>query len=132
MNPAATRGLKKAGRTLIQMAGAGSLTAAFTVLAHGLSPEQQATMMVFWGVVVTFVHNYLETKGVIPTLLPTAGLVTTTTGGLLGKALGTVDTAVNETGTVAGTVISTAGEAVGGVTGLATALLDGQNEEAPK
>src|ERR1700741_649657 len=100
MKPALTRGLKKAGRTVLQLAAAGSLTALVDLLAHGLSPGVAGAVLVVWGTLVAFLHNYLETAGTTPAILPTAGLVTTTAGGAVTKVLGTADTVVQEGGQV--------------------------------
>jgi hypothetical protein len=88
----------------------------------------QLAVAAAWMWLVTFLQNTAETKGLIPTLLPTAGLVTTAAGGLLGSAVGTIDTVVQEGGTVVGDVVSTTGNVVGGVVGVGTGLLGGTAE----
>ncbi|HET7110268.1 MAG TPA: hypothetical protein VFI41_05315 [Gemmatimonadales bacterium] len=127
MKPALDRGLRKAGRTILQMAAAGSLTVLVDVLAHGLSPTIASLVLAVWGVIVVFLHNYGETKGFIPAILPTPGLVTTTPGGTMGKVVGTVDTvaepAVEGATQVVGDVVSTTGKVVGAVAGTAGSLL---------
>lgn len=129
MKPALNRGLRKAARTLLQLAAAGGLTALVDLAAHGLAPEQAAAVMIVWGTLVAFLHNFLETKGVIGALLPTPGLVTTAPAGAVGKVVGTVDTVAQRTATTAvsvvGDVVNTAGEVVGGVAGAAGGLLKG-------
>jgi hypothetical protein len=67
------RGLRKALRTVLQMAAAGSLTALVSVVADGLTPQQASALMAVWGVLVVFLQNSLETTGKIPELLPTKG-----------------------------------------------------------
>lgn len=124
-NPALDRGLRKAGRSALQMVAAGTLTVLVTVLAHGLAPGTEALVLAVWGVVVAFLHNYLETQGIIPAILPTAGLVTTTAGGAISKVVGTVDTVADTGGQVVGDVVNTAGKVVGGVAGAAGGLLGG-------
>jgi hypothetical protein len=82
MSPALTRGIKKAVRTLAQMAASGALTAAVTALAGGLTPAVGAWVATGWMLVVTFTQNYLESAGAIPTLLPTIPITRTgVTGG---------------------------------------------------
>jgi hypothetical protein len=68
---------------------------------------------------------------VIPTILPTAGLVTTSAGGLITKAVGTVDAVAQDTGHVVGDVVSTTGQAVGAVAGTVGGLLDAVVPEDP-
>jgi len=117
MKPAMSRGLKKAGRTLVRLVAAGGLTALVDLTVHGLSPESAAAVMVVWGTVVSFLHNYLETAGTIPAFLPTPGLITTTAGGVVTKVVGTTDTVVQAGNQVVGDVLSTAGKVVGGIAG---------------
>jgi len=117
MKPAMSRGLRKAGRTLVRLVAAGGLTALVDLAAHGLSPEAAAAVMVVWGTVVSFLHNYLETNGTIPAFLPTPGLVTTTAGGVVTKVVGTTDTVVQAGNQVVGDVLSTTGRVVGAVAG---------------
>lgn len=136
-NPALDRGLRKGGRALLQMTAAGSLTVLVDLLAHGLSPATAGVVLAVWGVLVTFLHNYLETKGVIPAILPAAGLITTTAGGAISKVVGTVDAvtgtqvtqtvgdAVQGTTQVVGQVLDTAGQLIGSVGGTAQGLLTG-------
>lgn len=123
MKPALDRGLRKAGRAIFQMAAAGSLTALVDLLAHGLSPATASAVLIVWGVIVTFLHNYLETKGTIPVILPSPGLVTTAAGGAVGTAVGTVDAVTQGTTQVVGDVVNTAGQVVGGVVGTVGGLL---------
>ncbi|HEV7534726.1 MAG TPA: hypothetical protein VGP90_03775 [Acidimicrobiia bacterium] len=71
MSPALTRGLKKAGRTILQLMTGGALTALVSAVVGGLSPSTQATVMAVWTTLVAFAQNSLETAGKIPTILPT-------------------------------------------------------------
>lgn len=125
MSPALSRGSRKAIRSLIQLAAAGGLTALVDLAAHGLAPASAGAVLVVWGTVVAFLHNYLETAGAIPAILPTAGLVTTTAGGAATKVVGTVDTVVQAGNQVVGDVVSTAGKVVGAIVGTAADLSRG-------
>lgn len=118
MTPALGRGVRKAVRTFLQMAAAGSLTALVTLLSGGLDPELAAGLMVVWQVVVTFLHNYLETAGKIPVILPSPGLVTKKPGAVVDKVTATVDAVVQSDGDIVGDLVDTTGHVVGGVTGL--------------
>lgn len=117
-NPALTRGVKKAVRTLIQLAAGGALTALIDLLAHGLAPSSAGALMTFWTALVAFLQNYLETNGTIPAILPATGLVTTTVGGAVTHVVGTVDAVTQGTDQVVGQVLNTAGGLVGSVSGL--------------
>lgn len=125
MNQALSRGVKKGLRTLVQLAVGGGLTAAVNSWANGLDPAVQVYVLTGWTVLLALLQNTLETKGVIPTLLPTVGLITRETGGVLQKAVGAVDTVAIEGGQVVGDVINTSGKVVGGVVGTAGGLLGG-------
>lgn len=125
MQPAASRGIRKGIRVLLQTIAGGGLTALVALVAGGLSPTTAATLTALFGSLVAFLHNYLETNGTIPVLLPTPGLVTTTAGGLVGKTVGTVDAVAADSGKVVGDVLNTTGAVVGGVTSAATSLLGG-------
>lgn len=118
MNPALVRGWKKAARTLLQLAAAGGLTALVDLLAHGLAPGAAGAILVAWGTVVAFLHNFLETSGTIPVLLPTPGIVPSAAP-IVTQAAGTVDTAVDQVGKavgdITGTVTDTAGKLLGEV-----------------
>lgn len=118
MSPALYRAWRKAARTLLQLAAAGTLTALIDTLAGGLSPSTAALVTAGWGVVVAFLHNYLETAGAVPVLLPTPGIVPSVAP-VATKVVGTVETAVDQVagkvGDVTGTVTSTAGELLGEV-----------------
>jgi polysaccharide pyruvyl transferase WcaK-like protein len=117
VSPALTRGLKKAARSILQLVAGGALTALVAALAHGLSPDVEAVVMAAWTVLVALLQNTAETKGIIPVVLPTAGLVTTTAGGAVTSAVGTADTVVQAGGQVVADVVSTAGKVVGGIAG---------------
>lgn len=124
MSPALSRGLRKAGRSILQLVAGGGLTALVTILAHGLNPGTEGLIMAAFTALVAFLHNFLETGGTIPTILPTPGLVTTTPStGVVAKTVGTVDTVTAGAGQVVGDVVSTAGNVVGGVAGTAGGLL---------
>jgi hypothetical protein len=117
-NPGLIRGLKKAARTLIQLAAAGALTALIDLLAHGLAPQAAGALMTFWTALMAFLQNYLETNGTIPAILPATGLVTTTVGGAVTNVVGTVDAVKTDVNQVTGQVLDTAGGLVGSVSGL--------------
>jgi hypothetical protein len=123
MQPAATRGLNKGLRSLLQTIAGGGITALIAAIAGGLNPTLGGLLIAAFGALVAYLQNYFETKGTIPTILPTPGLVTTTTGGLITKAVGTADTAVSAAGDVTADVIDTAGKTVGGVVGATTGLV---------
>jgi len=117
MSPALSRGLRKAVRSIIQLAAGGALTALVSALADGLAPGTEAVVMAAWTALVALLHNTAETAGIIPVLLPTPGLVTTTAGGVVTKALGTADTVAQAGNQVVADVVSTAGKVVGAVAG---------------
>jgi hypothetical protein len=125
VNPALTRGSKKAFRDLLQVVAAGGATALVTMVTGHLHPEIAVLVAFAFKLFVTFAQNTLETSGAIPTILPTAGLVTTTTGGIVGKTVGTVDTVTAEGGQVVGDVLDKAGNAVGAVAGAVGGLIGG-------
>lgn len=130
MSPALTRGLKKAGRTILQLAAGGALTALVSAAAGGLSPTTSGFVLAAWGALVAFLQTYGETAGAIPAVLPTAGLVTTTAGGAVTRVVGTVDAVARAGGEVVGDVVDTAGKVVGGVAGIAGGLKGGGNDAA--
>lgn len=70
MTPTA-HGLRKAIRTLAQLAAGGALTALVAALAHGLSPNVEGVVLAAWTALVAGLQNTAEAKGLIPTLLPT-------------------------------------------------------------
>jgi len=117
MSPALSRGLRKAGRTLLQLIAGGALTALVAALTNGLSPDVEGVVMAAWTVLVAFLHNYGETAGIVPAILPTPGLVTTSAGGAVSKVVGSVDTVVQAGNQVVGDVVSTTGKVVGGIAG---------------
>jgi len=117
VSPALTRGLKKAGRTVAQLIAGGALTALVAAVAHGLSPGVEGVVMGAWTALVAMAQNTAETKGAIPALLPTPGLVTTTAGGAVTRVVGTVDAVAQAGNQVTGEVVSTAGKVVGAVAG---------------
>lgn len=105
-SPALHRGLRKAIRTAIQLVAGGALTAAVNTFADGLSPNTKVYVLAAWTVLIALAQNALETRGTIPTLLPTPGLVPSV-GGMAAKTVGVVETTVD-----------TVGDAVGDVTGI--------------
>jgi hypothetical protein len=120
MSAALQRGWRKAARTVLQMAAAGSLTAVVAAVADGLNPTVAGFVLAGWGVLVTFLQNYLETAGTIPTLLPTPGTVPSR--GVAPVSVGTVATTVEDVGgdtsVVVGTVEGLEGEVLGEVSGV--------------
>lgn len=116
MSASLYRGGRKAVRQVVQMAAAGSLTVLVTALAHGLDPAVSGLVLAFWGVVVVFLHNYLETAGKIPVLLPTPGLVPSV-GGIVEPVAGTVETTIDRVGQAVGGVTGTVTDTVGGLLG---------------
>lgn len=124
---ALNRGWKKAARAVAQMAVAGSATVLVTAIAGGLSPATGGLVLAFWGVVVTFLHNYLETAGKIPVLLPTPGLVPLVRDvaePVLAPVLATAEAGVAVTGEVVGSVTDLTGAVAGTVTGAVTKPLE--------
>lgn len=61
--------VKRALRTAGQLVASGALTALVDKLAGGLDPQVAALVLAGWQVVVTYVHNALEDKDVVPTVL---------------------------------------------------------------
>lgn len=119
MSPALYRAWRKGARTLLQMAAAGGLTALVDLVAHGLSPATAGAVLVVWGVVVAFLHNYTETAGILPVLLPTPGLVPSVAP-LAVKAVGTIETTIDHVGEVVGDVTGTVTDLTGGLLGEVT------------
>jgi hypothetical protein len=115
MSPALHRGSRKAIRTLLQLAAGGGLTALVDLAAHGLSPGTAGAILVAWGTAVAFLHNFLETNGTVPVLLPTPGLVPSVAP-ILAPVIGSVETEVDRVG-------KTIGDVTGTVTGIAGDLL---------
>lgn len=58
--------LKRALRTLAQLVVSGALTATVNDLVHHLTPTQALLALAGWQVVVTYAHNWLEDRGLIP------------------------------------------------------------------
>lgn len=127
-SPALNRGLRKTGRDLLQVIAAGGATAVFSLITGHLHPEVAVIVAFGFKLLTVFAQNTLETKGVIPTILPSPGLVTTSPGGLVGKVVGTVDTVADGGGGVVGNVLNTVGKVVGGVIG-ATGLRQPDEEK---
>lgn len=120
MNPALHRGIRKAIRTLLQLAAGGALTGLVSAIAGGLPPATQGLIMAAWTTMVAFAQNTAETAGKIPTLLPTPGLVPSVAA-VVATTLGTVETTVDQVGAavgdVTGVVTNTTGELMGEVSG---------------
>lgn len=131
MNPAQSRGTRKALRDLFQAVvatvGAGGAFALMEVAVGTVSPVWGVALAFVFKVMVAYAQNYLETKGSIGVMLPTPGLVTKTEGGPVGQAVGTVDAVTTGTGEVVGQVLDTTGDVVGSVTGTVGGLLGRQD-----
>lgn len=108
-SPALHRGWRKAARTLLQVIASGGLTAAVDTVAGGLSPNGKVIVAAAWLILVTFAQNALETRGTVPVVLPTPGLVPSAKN--VAQNVAVVDTAVEKVG-----------GAVGDVTGVVTSL----------
>lgn len=117
MSPAWDRGIKKAARTVLQLAAGGGLTALVSAMADGLDARTQGIIMAAWTVLVTLIQNTAETAGIIPTLLPTPGLVPS--AGPVTQTVATVETSIDRVGDavgeVDGTVTGQTGELLGEV-----------------
>jgi hypothetical protein len=98
------------------MAIGGGLTALVDLAAHGLAPAQAAAIMTVWTTLIAFGHNFLESNGTIPTLLPTPGIVPSAAP-VLTQAVGTVDTAVDQVGKAVGDVTGTVTDVTGKLLG---------------
>ena len=127
MSAAGSRGARKATRDAFQallavVAGGGSYIL-LDALIHTLNPLWGAALTVVFKVVVTYAQNYLETKGSVPVMLPSPGLITTKEGGNIGQVVGTVDAVTTGTGEVVGQVVDTAGDVVGSLSGTVGGLL---------
>lgn len=120
MSVALHRGIRKALRTVLQLAAGGALTGLVSAVAGGLSAQVQGVVMAAWTALVALAQNTAETAGKIPTLLPTPGLVPSVAP-LSSTAVGTVETAVDRAGAtvgdVQGTVTGVGGALIGEVTG---------------
>lgn len=130
-SPAINRGTRKALRTLVQMTVTGGLTGLSNVVINlagrKLGPEWQVALAAGWLFVVTFAQNSAETAGIIPTLLPSPGLVTSAAGAVAATTVATVDAVTETVGDVTGVVgevVDTAGQVVGAVTAPVGGLLD--------
>lgn len=127
MTPASSRGARKALRDAFQavlaVVAAGGSYALLEVIVGTVSPVWGVVLTLLFKVMVAYAQNTLESKGTIPVMLPTPGLVTTAAGGALGRAVGTVDTVTTGTGAVVGQVLDTTGDVVGSLTGTVGGLL---------
>jgi hypothetical protein len=127
MSPALSRGLKKAARTILQLAAGGALTALVNSVVGGLSPSLQGTVMAAWTAVVAFAQNALETAGAIPTLLPTSpppaaggvvvGQLLGSTGEVVGEVTSKTGDLLGGHGAVVGPIFDEMGDKLGEVTG---------------
>ncbi len=63
---------RRAIRTLAQLIAAGGLTALVSAVADGLTPYASGIVLAGWTVIVSYVVNWLEASGTIPTVLPTS------------------------------------------------------------
>jgi hypothetical protein len=139
-SPAQSRGLRKATRDAFQaglaVVAAGGATALIEVVIGSVNNLMVAAVLTLvFKVLIAYAQNYLETRGSIPAMLPTPGLITESVGGVVGKVVGTVDAvtgtqltttvgdATSATTQVVGTVLDTAGKTVGGVAGTVGGLL---------
>lgn len=132
-SPAQSRGLRKAGRDIFQavlaVIAAGGGYALIDLIVDSVSPVIGVALALFFKILVTYAQNYLETRGSIPALLPTPGLITNDTGKTVDKVVGTVDVVADTAGAatgVVGEVVNTAGNVVGAVTGTVTNLGKGK------
>lgn len=120
-SPASNRGGRKVLRdvfqALIAVVGAGGATALLSLVVDSVNPVIGVVLAFVFKFLVTYAQNYLETKGSIPVLLPSPGLVTTETSGAVGKVVGTVDAVAEVGGSVVGKVLDRTGNVVGGILG---------------
>lgn len=125
-NPARSRGLRKATRDILQvvisLVAAGGATAIIDLIVGSVDPVIGIILAFVFKILVTYAQNSLEARGSIPTLLPTPGLVTETTSGVVTTAVGTVDAVAESSTQVVGEVLNTAGKVVGGLTGAVSGL----------
>jgi uncharacterized membrane protein YjjP (DUF1212 family) len=126
MNPAQDRGVRKASRDIVQalvaVVGAGGAYALIDLIVGSVNPAYGIMLAFFFKILVTYAQNYLETKGKIPVLLPSPGLLTTEAGGALGMVVGTVDTVADTSTSVVGEVLDVTGGVVGGIAGAVGSL----------
>lgn len=125
MSPALHRGLKKALRTVIQLAVGGALTETVNRMADGLSPNTKVYVLAGWTVLIALLQNSLETAGKIPVLLPTPGLVPNIAP-LAAKAVGTVETTIDKVGDTVGDVEGIVTDLTGGLLGEVTPPGEGE------
>jgi hypothetical protein len=109
MSPALSRGVRKAVRTLAQLAAGGALTALVAALADGLDPRTQGVVMAAFTALTALLQNAAESAGAIPNLLPSPALVTDTPGGLVGHAGAVVDMAMEDSGDISAEVTDVIG-----------------------
>jgi hypothetical protein len=135
--PAQIRGVRKATRDLFQailaVLAAGGATAVIGLVVETVAPSYSVMLAFAFKILIAYAQNYLETKGSIPTFLPTPGLITEAPGKVLtktvgtvteplGQVVGTVETVATKAGEVVGTVSDIAGDVVGQVTNVADLL----------
>jgi uncharacterized membrane protein YjjP (DUF1212 family) len=129
MNPAQDRGVRKASRDIVQalvaVVGAGGAYALIDLIVGSVNPAYGIMLAFFFKILVTYAQNYLETKGKIPVLLPSPGLVTNTAGGVISEVVGTVDAVADTPTSVVGEVLNVSGKVVGGVAGAVGSLKGG-------
>lgn len=64
-----TTAWKRAARTFLQLVASGGLTAFVNEVAGGLTAEQASLVLAGWTVFTSFVQNFLEDTGLVPTVL---------------------------------------------------------------
>jgi hypothetical protein len=119
-SPATSRGFRKAARDVFQallaVVAAGGTTVLLDLILGHVDPIIAVPIGVAYKILVTYAMNALETKGSIPVLLPTPGLVPSVGAGAA-VAVGTVDAVAEKVGDavgeVTGTVQSVTGELLG-------------------
>ena len=118
MSPAGSRGARKAARDVFQsvlaVVAAGGTAALIDLIAGSVSPAVGVVLVVIYKILVTYAQNYLETRGTVPAMLPSPGLVTASDSN---KVVAVVEPVVEATGNVVGKVTNTAGGLVGTLTG---------------
>ena len=125
----ARKGLRDAFQAVLAVIAAGGATALIELIVDHLNPAYGVLMAFVFKIVIAWAQNYLETKGSIPVLLPTPGLVSAVLDPVKGAvtdatplvappAAATVDAVADAAGKVTGDVVDTAGGVVGKVTGL--------------
>jgi hypothetical protein len=129
-----SRGWRKGIRSLLQVAAGGGLTALVALIGKGFSPTTAVALTVIWGAIVATLHNFFESSGIIPVLLPTPALVpmAATIGAVIAPVAGTVEAVAEDTGHVVGSVKDLAGAVVGTVTGAVETIAGNDDEGIDK